>query len=341
MASSKSSIAAIDPAAGRRGSLLDVGPGTFRMALALLVFGSHTSRFEIGRPAVILFFVLSGYWVVRLFDHDGRNALRFGINRFLRVWPLLAVTALIVVALTAVFGLPSRGSLLSTLFLLGLATRGGDVIGVSWSLDIELQFYLLVVAIALALRRLTISLSVVGGALAAAVLTSVGIALLSRNIWTVAAFIPAFAAGAGIYLTGWKASRRAAGLSIVAWLAVGLLFALVPMMRTLLLKQDSDWWRDIVHMAWCLMLTPFIAYNVRSKSSRLDRHLGNLSFPFYLIHPVIISVVATQAFGRSLAGHALALALALVASLLLYFGVDRPFERVRHRVSRAAPSRAN
>lgn len=317
----------------RLASLVDIGPGAFRMLLALLVFVSHVSRYEVGRPAVFLFFILSGYWVVRLFESEGRDARRFGLNRLLRVWPLLAVCAVFVVALTAMFGLPLRGDLASTLALIGLASRGGDVVGVAWSLDIEVQFYILVVVTGLAVQRLPRLPDLAGCGLIAALLTTVGVALLSRDIWTVFAFLPAFAAGAAIHLAAWRASRRTAVLSLAAFAAVGGLFVVVPAFNTLLLKTESDWWRDLVHMGWCLLLTPFIAYNVRRPSPPVDRHLGNLSFPFYLAHPVIIRV-AEATIPAPLVMRAGALAAALAVSLVLYLLIDRPLERLRHRLMR-------
>ena len=41
-------------------------PGAFRMALALSVFLHHTTSYNIGMSAVLIFFVLSGYWVATM-----------------------------------------------------------------------------------------------------------------------------------------------------------------------------------------------------------------------------------------------------------------------------------
>lgn len=328
-----------DILADRRGNLdgFVLGPGLFRMVLATSVFVSHVSNYEVGRPAVLVFFMLSGFWVVRLFKQEGGDAARFELNRFLRVWPLLAVTSVAVVALTAAFGLAPHGTLASTLTLLGLASRGDDLIGVSWSLDIEAQFYLAVVVVAVIMRRLATRLSMIDALLIVAMVTAVGTALLSRGIWTVAAFAPAFAAGAAIYIRGWEVSARTAQLSVAAFLLLGALFAVTPDLQPLLLKSRSEWWRDVIHMAWCLVLTPFVAWNVRQPSRALDRHLGNLSFPFYLIHPVIIRVVAIG-ITQALLAHTVALVLAIVSALLLYVLVDRPLEHLRHRLTGKRPT---
>jgi len=38
-------------------------PGAFRLMLAVAVFLHHTTNFNLGMSAVLIFFVLSGYWV--------------------------------------------------------------------------------------------------------------------------------------------------------------------------------------------------------------------------------------------------------------------------------------
>ena len=43
------------------------GPGAFRFFLASLVVVQHVSRLSLGHPAVLLFFMLSGYWVSRMY----------------------------------------------------------------------------------------------------------------------------------------------------------------------------------------------------------------------------------------------------------------------------------
>ncbi len=84
---------------------LILSPGMFRLVLALLVLLSHISRLQSGRIAVVLFFLLSGFWVSSLWLRKERQAhiLRFYANRFLRIWPIYFI-----VAMAAAIGLSSR-----------------------------------------------------------------------------------------------------------------------------------------------------------------------------------------------------------------------------------------
>ncbi|KAB7648616.1 acyltransferase family protein [Polymorphobacter fuscus] len=303
------------------------GPGAFRLILAAAVFVSHVSRIGIGRPAVVLFFMLSGYWVTRLYQGWSASTWTFEASRFLRIWPLLAVTAIVVWLVEMAGILPLHGNLLSTLGLLGLAVRQGDVIGVAWSLDLELQFYLLLPFCLWWINRRTDGRAT-RAALLLAVLTVAGAIGMANGWLTALAFAPAFAGGVAIRLSDWRVSTRTAAISVAVFVGIGVLLWLVPATRMMVIKGDVPWWLDLAYTAWCLTLLPYVAWNVHQPSPPIDREMGNLSFPLYLVHFPLI-VLAIRWAGDGLAGKALALVLALVATAILYLFVDRPFERWR------------
>ena len=333
-------LAAIpQPGTVRRLTALATGPGAFRLLLAAAVFVSHVSTLGFGRPAVVLFFMLSGYWVTRLYQGWGNSAATFEASRFLRIWPLLAIVA-VLVWLVAQFGvLPQHGSLLSTLGLLGLAVRQGDVIGVAWSLDLELQFYLL---LPLCLWWVNRNANGRGtrAALLLGVLSIAGAIALAHGALTALAFAPAFAAGVYIRVADWRSSARAAALAVAAFVAIGVVLWLLPPTRPMIIKGDAPWWLDLAYVAWCMVLTPYVAWNVHRPSPPVDRELGNLSFPLYLVHFPLV-MVAVRWAGTGMAGKALALVLTIVATLLLYALFDRPFEAWRSRLWRRKPAAAD
>ena len=163
-------------------------------------------------------------------------------------------------------------------------------------------------------------------------MTTGGVLLLSAGIVTAFAYCPAFAAGAAIYLTRWRPSGSLALASLSAFASLVLIIFLLPEMHWLLLGKDYlPWWFDLVQMLICAPLVPFVAWNVGQPSSPRDRHLGNLSFPFYLVHyPVVAASAGLTAL--PLVDKAAAFALACVAALALYVFVDRRFERLRKAV---------
>jgi len=81
-----------------------------------------------------------------------------------------------------------------------------------------------------------------------------------------------------------------------------------------------------------LPLLPYVAHSLTIRSSKLDRHFGNLSYPLYLVHFATIAVI-TGAFGHGMPVKLGAIALACVLTLALYVIVDRRVDRWRVRVT--------
>jgi peptidoglycan/LPS O-acetylase OafA/YrhL len=78
-------------------------PGALRMALAFAVFVHHTTLFNLGMAAVLIFFVLSGYWVATMWDRTysktSQAYFTFLVSRFWRVAPVFALCSAIAWAL--------------------------------------------------------------------------------------------------------------------------------------------------------------------------------------------------------------------------------------------------
>jgi peptidoglycan/LPS O-acetylase OafA/YrhL len=153
-------------------------PGAFRLWLALIVFITHTTPLKLGASAVFLFFALSGYWIDRMwhaeYQHVARPVRTFYLSRLWRIFPVF-YAALALMLLCAACGWialphPALGTTLdiapsseavagapatvlgpmaafhyyaSHVLLFGYATihPAWRVIAPLWSIDIELQFY--------------------------------------------------------------------------------------------------------------------------------------------------------------------------------------------------------
>jgi peptidoglycan/LPS O-acetylase OafA/YrhL len=293
-------------------------PGMVRLSLAAAVVASHLSRWDIGRVAVALFFLLSGYWTVRIWREKFQaQTWRYILSRYWRIVPLF-----LLVTLAAAWA-PAN------LTLLGLASQANDPTGVAWSLDVELQFYLLV--------------PLVAGILAArpgAVLL-LSLPILAAGVWleaqfgvvTVAKYLPAFVAGAVIHLKDWRPGPAAAALSLAAFAAMGAVTAATPFLDK---AQADPFDRDLWAMLWALPAVPFMAWSLTIRSTPLDRHLGNLSFPLYLVHFPAIALAATY-LGAGPAGKLAGLSLAIVAAAAAYFLFDRPVDRLRVLATERGP----
>ena len=307
-----------------------IGPGGLRLILALVVVLSHLSSFNVGRLAVVVFFILSGYWVSRSWLAGREGALAFAATRTLRIWPMFAIVCLAAWAGQLVLGSAhGPADLGGGLLLLGSASRGDMPIGVAWSLDLELQFYLCLPLLWLAAQRLPDwQLWLLGG-----LAWGLGIWLMDCGAWSFLFFLPAFAAGMWLAHTRWvpAAGPMLAAAGAFAASAIGL--ALWPEMRPLFIKSDGPPLvpEQLGHLALSLLLLPLVACVLARPSSPADRRLGDVSYALYLVHSPVITLLS---HGLALGGLAFKLA-ALPAiglvTLILYLWVDLPLETLRRR----------
>ena len=309
------------------------GPGQLRFLLAALVVVSHLTSLNVGRPAVMLFFMLSGYWVSRLHSGWRTGNATFVASRMLRIWPLYAIVTLLAWLCLRMAGVPSGGDLLSALPLIGLAARPGDVLGVSWSLDIELQFYLMMPLIAVLAQRL----SAVQALIAALAGFGAGIWLFAHQLPTMLFYLPAFLIGVLIHRRQWQPGAALVCASLIASLAAGALFAVLPEWNGLIFKArftDSTA-ENLAHLGWMLLLAPLVAWNVVQPSDHVDRWFGDLSYTLYLVHLPVVTLVALVIPMAGAGSKLIALLAIALVSLAVFTGVDRGLEMRRARLWRS------
>jgi peptidoglycan/LPS O-acetylase OafA/YrhL len=307
----------MDKATARGSSIAILPPGAFRLVLAVVVMLSHVSRYDLGRLAVMLFFFLSGYWVSRnyLGEFGGRRSLAFYASRWLRIAPLYFLVLVPAILYTGQTIGPE------TILLLGVDTMGHDPLGVSWSLDIELQFYLLLPALLMLSRGVLLPLT--------ALLTGVGWFLHFRwGVNTAFMYLPAFTLGLLANEARWAPGPKLALASAAAFGLFTLAAAAIPYTHPFIDKTIPDPFdHDIFAMIWMLPLLPYVAQSLTSKSSAFDRDVGNWSYPLYLAHSLVISMFETHHLSKW-AG----VATACVVALALFYGFDQFVERGRKRL---------
>lgn len=315
-------------------------PGLFRIVLALIVCVSHLSRLDVGQMGVFLFFMLSGFWSVRMY-HEKYLRLpsprtTFWIARFLRIWILYAICQVIAIGVIALVLGEYEPRYWYGVLLLGVASTGHDILGVSWSLDIEEQFYLLVPLCAAFLAG-----TCKGRAFGLLVLGAVGLTIMGWvlihhfGLVLIPAFVLPFLAGAVIYYRDMHVGGRMALVTLAAFIAIAIAVVAFPATYGLLDKLadapfDPRWFA----LAWSLVLIPFVAWNVRQPSSKLDRHLGNLSFSIYLVHYPFYRIAHHLLDGPSAVEKLALLVLTIPLALVPYLLIDRVVERRREAWSR-------
>ena len=317
-------------------SILSLRPGLFRLILATLVVLSHMTPFEIGRPAVFAFFVLSGYWVTRMYaekyqPHGGVGV--FYLSRFLRIWLPFCAAYMLALLANSMFSEIRPAFLLWGLPLFGIASTGRDVLGTSWSLDIEMQFYL---AVPLLLLVLGMQLRTGTLAIGVALLCVLGWFLQLRyGLWTFLSYLPAFVVGALIWSRDYIPSHKMALGGVVLFLVVGIVVWTIPETHPLLRRDiESPIHEDWFGMVWVACLIPFIAHNVRQMSGHWDMHFGNYSYALYITHWPVIALMRETMNPLSIAERLFILSLVMVVSVTFYALIDRTLERIRAQILR-------
>jgi peptidoglycan/LPS O-acetylase OafA/YrhL len=323
-----------------------------------------------GYVAVISFFVISGFYMSMVINESyavGPGWIRrFYASRFLRLYPLyLGIVALTLIYWVSVgvplgsllnFDLPLSGLARSGLVLSNLGIFGLDfialdravftqdpimrLVGPAWSLAIELQFYL--IAPFVVMRPLRFCLLV----LLASVALRLALLGLHYDPWRYL-FAPADWC---FFIMGLVAHRfslliRSSALKFRLGVCCATLLPLVAYAARVHEIQDLDRLRLWVYYVFLATCVPFIFELTRKRS--WDRAIGDLSYPIYLVHPLIFIVFLTglglpprlyDVFGglyRYGPGWCLtALGCVIAAAYVLHFGIERPIDRVRARFRR-------
>lgn len=282
------------------------GPGLFRLILSYLVLLHHSTPLRLGEWAVYVFFVLSGFWICRMwrrrYAHTHHPYLTFAVSRWWRLAPVFVVCTFLGVASSFFLhgGDVSHhcGNLLWWLrqFLI-VGSAAVTELPTAWSLDIEMQFYLVAPLLILLLARMrpVLRLLTVSGGLGWLLV------FLFRGGYAhfipfphLSLFIGFFLIGASMEICHWTPSRGFAFGSVLVFLGVTLLLTLCPQTHRgvwVVVPEapvnPGNSLSDLVELWWvsgAALVAPFVAWNVSQASPHYDRLLGNLAYPLYLFH---------------------------------------------------------
>ncbi len=329
-----------------------MGPA-FRGAVPQLLLRA----FDVGDRGVEVFFVISGFVIAHSIGRvrpDLPGAANFILRRQVRLdlpyWTViaLAVVDAAVAARRSVAGpppVPTAGAVLLNLFYLQhVVPHGTHLLGVAWTLCLEIQFYLLFMAAMMVGYRLSGRRANPGPVTVWVVIASaIGCLWFARRQFAVAmwfpSFWPYFALGAVCYwathghLSRWAASGYAAAFAAAAvvaatppapgdramgsYMLVALLTA-ASLYAAAVLGRLRTWGRNAV-----------------------VQHFGRLSYSLYLVHLLVATAVARVAVavphhgrGATLGWLALTLAATVAAAELLHRAVEVPSMRWAARLKR-------
>jgi peptidoglycan/LPS O-acetylase OafA/YrhL len=349
--------------------------GLVRLLLAIVVAAGHwqlliLSQRGVGLSshamlnaahAVLFFYAISGYLITytlsRNYERSRVGVAHFYANRFIRIfalyWPM--------VALVLITSEPARLALWNAkwvdkftgLFLFGVDWRwsfgkpGGQYISSTlpslsqaWTLGAELTFYLLAPVL---MWRRGLAVALLLGSLALRIVFIAVLKLEPQDLW-IYTFFPStilfflmghFAAKAGEYYPALATPRI--GIALVALCFLDMAF--VPEMAF----DDVRSWT-----AMLLFTAGLPGLFSATKRSVLLNWLGDLSYPVYLVHLLVITLFGKYladftthlADGKMLFGlvsTALFVSTVMVASIIAHYLLEDPLSRALHAVASKLP----
>ncbi len=292
---------------GKRNTGLDLLRGIAAMAVLLFhyfangadsIFGElpfATWLLHDGWAGVNLFFVLSGYLVSQPLLAGSLSAFPFYCRRLARTGPLLMLL----------------------LFVMLIGRLPGLTGGITWSLAVEEQFYLLLPLAVLKLRRRTL----VGVLIAAAMLSSAMRHLTSGFVdpELLRALLPYNMDGLvlGVLIAIYR-PRTSAWMSLVLAAALALGLRLAPA------AEHYEWsWRYETYTLFSALAVIWIT-GARFVFPSWIGAIGRWSYPIYLFHLAVAVTIAAVEPG--LAGGLVAVLCTVCLSAALHATVERPVQ---------------
>lgn len=316
------------------------GPGFFRIALAFIVFVYHVSRLGIGRSAVYIFFALSGYWTCVIWKRNFENhkdAYRiFILSRFWRLAPVFILCSIVTWGLIFLhlYGVPIPEKInwiqeyFSNIMIGGYNLLLFQANGPAWSLDIEMQFYLVSPLVFAAMRKGFWVLAIF--CLMSLTAYFVGI----RQIFL--PYLAFFAIGAAAATFKWRPTTKLA-LITLTFSGMSVLICLASPYRGILLGGAHPpplyVFNDLFNIIFAIAMVPWAIYTTGQKGCSLDRMFGDLSYIMYLLHWPVISAlgVGDGSYGHRAVRIGESAIIVYSFSWIIWRWFDRPIDAIRSK----------
>ena len=313
-----------------------LGLDALRATAAFMVFVYHANLVfgvtvpfaplsEHGSTGVLVFFVLSGYVLYRPFVAGRVDSVRYARNRFARIYPAY-VAALIGAALLG-------GQAITPdywLFLQQPDLRDPHaLLPVSWTLQVEVVFYLVLPLVALLfrpVRRRALWLALLCVAL-----------VLGSLVLGLAVVVPP-RTGPLVFL--YMAWAFVPGMIVAELAPVGQRWAIVPGLILVILGLVTamvPFWDFVTVIG-----AAFLVYGLSDAGApaTLARSGSRLSYAFYLWQLPLLAAVAALGLAGWI-GAFVSLALVVAVSALSWTFVEAPAMRLAHRFERPLPGRGH
>lgn len=304
-----------------------------------------------GRFAVCSFFILSGYWITVMFSNKYSKKQKplkvFYISRLRRLLPafymftILAFTTWLfwdhtVIGQIKSLDLPDRIVFWAsnTTLLTYYSLPKVDIMVPAWSLDIELEFYLLFPILFYISRnnyKVLSRLFFVFLGLSFYLCASYDSPWINNSLLT---YLYLFILGMMIYYHKISFSAKAEKICVALLILVIAMQYIIPYAVQHFKITDSVYY-TLISFVLVMLAVPILANSVLIHSDKQDKFWGEMSFMIYLSHWVLIRPYGILSQNVSTILHFVYMLLYLVftfcLAIIVYWLIDRPMERLRHQ----------
>lgn len=293
---------------------------------------------QFGQLGVMVFFLISGFIITHVARSE--NPLRFGIRRVFRIYPAYWLAAIVVIG----FGISGTGFELTWLRHWADVLRIVSitnylhapqhlVLGVGWTLQIEIMFYALVACVMPLIRRaplwaLVVELAVVFAVIAHAHSLGDDWYLFAANV----AYLPYMLIGQTIYFY-WAGGLKGGCALLLGWMCYfAALFGIYRILTTFLQPTES---RILCLVLALAVFVWALNYGHRVGLMRVPKFFSDISYSLYLIHGPLGLLLLVKLHPLIGYGNALAIATltSIAAAAAIHYIVERPCIRVGRRIS--------
>lgn len=327
--------------------------------------GAHLLPFlncaGVGKIGVYLFFVLSSFLLTYPFVQKGKKAfsvralVHYALRRFFRIYPLLLLYLLAALFSTFVITHSGQNQQLAA-FILPFNLNIREFIesilllqakGVTWTIPVEFHYYFVLPLLAFVFSFVVKNRMVPCLLLTAILIGSAELLFPAHNYAfetpNLAPFLPIFFTGSVLAVChhNWNStdfsqdSRVRAVLDGVGILCLAILLASVPSITSVIVGHNVSF--RIFHrqfLAYALLWSAvvFCCLNGRGLIKRVFelsffRHLGKISYSFYLLHPLCVYLLVQlwHPFANLTLCGWLVLGCTILVSEISYLIIEKPF----------------
>jgi peptidoglycan/LPS O-acetylase OafA/YrhL len=261
-----------------------IKPGMVRFVLATLVVLFHITKLVfLGPLAVFCFFILSGYWVSLMYENKyskkSNPIMIFYVSRLSRLLPLFYLISIFTFFFISVFtpellnpyesfSLKGFFFWFSNIFLFGYNQLLFRPLGPAWSLDIELQFYILLPFLFFLMKsKFSRVLS-----LLISLLVSLVFLIFYPNLFlsnTIFKYLVYFLIGVAIFKSKIEFTKKTEILFNFLFLLFLVMHYSVPHLFALVREGNSNY-NEFFNLSMSFLLIPFLSNSVLRKSNPTD-----------------------------------------------------------------------